>query len=417
MEICHDGCEPLNQPDAKMSMIAYFECPTGIAGDMCLGALLEVGVPLSYLQEQLSKLNLSDRFTLSCKSVDRQGQRAMLVEVQTPESHHHRHLTEIKTLIQSAHFSPQVEVWSLEIFTTLAIAEGKVHGVPAESVHFHEVGAVDAIVDIVGTCLGLDWLGVDRVYCSPLPTGGGTVKAAHGELIVPVPAVLQLWSQRQVPVYSNGMQMELVTPTGAAIAVTLAASFGDPPAMTLHKIGLGAGQADLRLPNAVRLWIGESSDTTASEVLESLMLLETQVDDFNPQVMALVFERLFDLGALDVWTQAIAMKKQRSGLLISVLCSPELVNRCEDVLFQETTTLGIRRSPQERRILTRDFEVVETPYGPISVKLAYRHREIWNIQPEYDDCVRLAKAQHVPWWKVHQAALHQWYTTHPSASL
>ena len=248
-----------------MSMIAYVECPTGLAGDMCLGALLDVGVPLEYLQKQLSKLNLSDRYTLSRRTVDRQGQRATLAEVTTSESHHHRHLSEIKTLIQGAQLPSEVERQSLEIFTTLAIAEGVVHGRSPESVHFHEVGAMDAIVDIVGTCLGLDWLGIEQLYCSAFPTGGGTVKAAHGELSVPVPAVLQLWSQRQVPVYSNGIQMELVTPTGAAIAVSLAKSFGNPPAMILHKIGLGAGQADLRLPNAVRLWIGESFEVGFSE--------------------------------------------------------------------------------------------------------------------------------------------------------
>lgn len=383
---------------------------------MCLGALLDVGVPLDYLQAQLAKLKLSDRFTLSRKSVDRQGQRATLAEVKTPHSHHHRHLSEIKSLIQAAQFPPWVEHRSIEIFTTLAIAEGAVHGVSPEAVHFHEVGAVDAIIDIVGTCLGLDWLGIKQIYCSALPTGGGTVKAAHGKLSVPVPAVLQLWTQRQVPVYSNGIEMELVTPTGAAIAVTLAKSFGEPPAMTLHKIGLGAGQADLRLPNAIRLWIGESSASEgsaseSSDQLEQVMLLETQVDDLNPQVIALVFERLFDLGALDVWTQAIAMKKQRSGLLISVLCALELVGQCEDILFQETTTLGIRRSPQTRRILRREFQSVETPYGAVSVKLAYRNDEIWNIQPEYEDCLTLAKAKNVPWWRVQQAALHYWHTS------
>ena len=384
MEICHHSCEPLNQSDAKMSMIAYFECPTGIAGDMCLGALLDVGVPLEYLQEQLAKLALSDRYTLRSTKVDRQGQQATLADVQSPESHHHRHLSDITALIQKVQLPAWVEHQSLEIFTNLAIAEGQVHGMPTESVHFHEVGAVDAIVDIVGTCLGLEWLGIDQIYCSALPTGGGTVKAAHGELSVPVPAVLQLWSQRQVPVYSNGIQMELVTPTGAAIAVTLAESFGAPPPMALQKVGLGAGQANLKLPNVVRLWIGDATELNAGLDIEPVMLLETQVDDLNPQIMALVFGKLLELGALDVWTQAIAMKKQRSGLLISVLCPPALVEPCEDVLFQETTTLGIRRSPQERRILRREFQTIETPYGSVSIKIAYRKQEIWNIQPEYE---------------------------------
>ena len=390
-----------------MSKIAYFECPTGIAGDMCLGALLDVGVPLSYLQEQLQKLGISDRYQLTAESVNRQGQQATLADVVCEEGHHHRHLSDITAMITQAKFPKRVEDWSIEVFTQLAIAEGNVHGMPPENVHFHEVGAVDAIVDIVGTCLGLDWLDIEQVFCSPLPTGGGTVKAAHGELSVPVPAVLQLWSQRQVPVYSNGIQMELVTPTGAAIATTLATSFGEPPAMMLHRIGLGAGQADLRLPNAVRLWIGAVEDSV--DDLETVMLLETQIDDMNPQIMGVVFERLMDIGAMDVWTQAIAMKKQRSGVLISVLCGMDLVESCEDILFQETTTLGIRRSQQVRRILKRVFETVETPYGNISIKLAFRNQEVWNVQPEYEDCVRAAQEHGLSWWKVQQSAIATWH--------
>ncbi|MEM9136734.1 MAG: nickel pincer cofactor biosynthesis protein LarC [Cyanobacteria bacterium P01_F01_bin.42] len=391
-----------------MSKIAYFECPTGIAGDMCLGALLDVGVPLAYLQDQLQKLGIGDRFRLTSEPVKRQGQQATLAQVVCEKETHHRHLSDITTMIAQAQLPARVEQWSIEVFSKLAIAESKAHGVSPESVHFHEVGAVDAIVDIVGTCLGLDWLCVDELHCSALPTGGGTVKTAHGELSVPVPAVLQLWSQRQVPVYSNGIQKELVTPTGAALMVALAQSFGEPPPLTLHKVGLGAGQTQMRLPNAVRIWLGEAPDN--SNDLESVMLLETQVDDMNPQVMGVVFERLLDAGALDVWTQSVAMKKQRSGLLISVLCGLELVATCEDILFQETTTLGIRRSRQERRILRRSFETVETEYGEVAIKLAYRGQEVWNVQPEYDDCIKLARKHGVPWWQVQQLAVAQWHT-------
>lgn len=389
-----------------MSKIAYFDCPTGIAGDMCLGALIDVGVPVAYLQEQLQKLGISDRYSLTIETVKRQGQKATLVQVSCKEERHHRHLADITAMIRQAQLSQRVEQWSIETFTQLAIAEGKAHGISPETVHFHEVGAIDAIVDIVGTCLGLDWLEVQDVYCSALPTGGGTVKAAHGRMNVPVPAVLQLWSQRQVPVYSNGIQKELVTPTGAALMVTLARQFGEPPALALHKVGLGAGQAQLSLPNAIRLWIGEITD---NNTLESVLLLETQVDDMNPQVMGIVFERLLAAGALDVWTQPIAMKKQRSGLLISVLCEPNLADQCEDILFRETTTLGIRRSHQKRRILERSFETVRTSYGNVSIKLAYRDQEVWNVQPEYDDCLKLAQQHKVPWWQVYQLALAQWH--------
>lgn len=394
-----------------MSKIAYFECPTGIAGDMCLGALLDSGVPLKYLQEQLQRLNISDRYQLSHDIVQRQGQRASLAQVDIDESHHHRHLSDITQMIQQAQFPQWVEEKSLDIFRNLAIAEGKVHGMSPEKVHFHEVGAIDAIIDIVGTCLGLHWLKIDTLYCSALPTGGGTVKAAHGVLPVPVPAVLQLWSQRQVPVYSNGIQMELVTPTGAAIAITLATSFGPPPAMQLEKVSLGAGQADLSMPNALRLWIGEALDTSPN--IEQVTLLETQVDDLNPQIMGLVFDQLLAAGALDVWTQSVAMKKQRSGLLISVICPPPQVKACEDILFRETTTLGIRRSPQTRRILDREFQQVETPYGTVAVKIARKDGEIWNIQPEYEDCLKIAKDQNLPWWQIQQLVLHHWYRSQP----
>ena len=392
-----------------MSKIAYFECPTGIAGDMCLGALLDSGVPLEYLQEQLQRLNISDRYQLSHDIVQRQGQRASLAQVDIDEGHHHRHLSDITTMIQQAQLPQWVEEQSIAIFRNLAIAEGKVHGMSPEKVHFHEVGAVDAIIDIVGTCLGLHWLNIETIYCSPLPTGGGTVKAAHGVLSVPVPAVLQLWSQRQVPVYSNGINMELVTPTGAAIAVTLAKSFGPPPTMTLEKVALGAGQADLSVPNAVRLWIGQESHQPQN--VEDVVLLETQVDDLNPQIIGVIFEQLFAVGALDVWTQSVAMKKQRPGLLISVISHPEQVASCENILFRETTTLGIRRSPQTRRILDREFQQVNTPYGDVAIKIARKDGEIWNVQPEYEDCLKIAKAQNLPWWQIQQLVLHHWYSS------
>src|SRR6476469_5007840 len=319
-----------------MNKLAYLECPTGIAGDMCLGALIHAGVPLEYLLEQLNRLGISNEYRLRVESVQRNGQQATKVHVDlkshsgaefVPEpvdqpyttfhhshsatesapaaTHHHvdrhshadhadsdhfhhhppkpnqphssqpqahhthphaRHLPEIEHLIQAAHLSPRAEAWSLAVFRSLAVAEGAVHGIEPEQVHFHEVGATDAIVDIVGTCLGLDWLGIDELYCSPLPTGGGTVRAAHGQLSVPVPAVLKLWESRQVPVYSNGIERELVTPTGAAIACTLCSSFGPPPAMTIHRIGLGAGSRQLPIPNVLRLWIGSPQDTPISRV-------------------------------------------------------------------------------------------------------------------------------------------------------
>jgi len=318
-------------------VIGYWDCPTGISGDMCLGALVDAGVPLELLQGQLQGLGLSDEFELRSKRVTRNGQVATRVEVNLNHQGPHRHLKDIEGLIQQAQLPPQVQDWSLAIFRRLAEAEGAVHGIAPEEVHFHEVGATDAIVDIVGTCLGLDWLGIDALYCSALPTGGGRVRAAHGWLPVPAPAVLRLLQRAQVPIYSNGIEAELVTPTGCAIATTLAQGFGPPPPLQLQRLGLGAGGRDLPLPNLLRLWLGQTipgpaqPSTTASAPLaaaqpaspsphlETIAVLQTQVDDLNPQAIGYLFERLLQVGALDVFTQAIAMKKNRPGVLITVI--------------------------------------------------------------------------------------------------
>ncbi|WP_041430150.1 nickel pincer cofactor biosynthesis protein LarC [Synechococcus sp. PCC 7502] len=249
-------------PSASISKkIAYFDCAVGIAGDMCLGALVSAGVPLEYFTEIIDRLGIGDEVKLRSELVNRGGQEAVKVHVDIRHhGHHHRHLPEIETIIKSAQLEPLIEKNSLEIFQNLAIAEGKVHGIPPEKVHFHEVGALDAIADIVCTCAGLAWLGVEQVFCSALPTGGGFVTCEHGQLPVPVPAVLKLWEMFKVPVFSNGIDRELVTPTGAAIAVSLSAQFGTIPAMSISKIGLGAGTRELAIPNIFRLWIGESTD-------------------------------------------------------------------------------------------------------------------------------------------------------------
>lgn len=407
-----------------MTKLAYFECPTGIAGDMCLGALLDLGVPLAFLNDHLRRLGIDQEFELQVSLVHRQSQQATYVRVElvsgsvdseTLSEHHlghshHRHLPEIEHLILGAQLPTQVETWSLEIFRNLAIAEGNVHGIAPNQVHFHEVGATDAIVDIVGTCLGLHWLGVEDIFCSALPIGGGTVKAAHGQLPVPAPAVLQLWQTRQVPIYDNGIHKELVTPTGAAIATTLAQTFGPPPPMSLHKIGLGAGTLKLSLPNVLRIWLGESlaAQSTAAPP-ETVVVLETQIDDLNPQVFGYIFDALFVAGALDVFTQAVGMKKSRPGILLTVICKSEQVSACETVIFRETSTLGIRRSQQQRTPLQREMNTIDTVYGPVQIKLAYHHQNLVNVQPEYEDCAKIAQTRDLPWQQVHQAALWAWY--------
>ncbi|MGB3612335.1 MAG: nickel pincer cofactor biosynthesis protein LarC [Elainellaceae cyanobacterium] len=439
--------------------IAYFDCPMGIAGDMCLGALIDAGMPLSHLVAALKQLPIANEFDLVLETVQRQGQRAtkLWVKLRQPvapsgqvgpsrdptseqghghDSHHlhqasphgpSRRLPEIVHLIEQANLSPRVTTRSLSVFDRLAQAEAKVHGIPPEQVHFHEVGAVDAIVDIVGTCIALDWFDIERLHCSALPTGGGTVTAAHGRLPVPVPAVLQLYQQRQVPVYSNGIERELVTPTGAALVTTLATGFGPPPAMTLERVGLGAGTADLAIPNVLRVWIGaENTLPTAPPapgletfgLRETITVLETQVDDLSPQVIGYLFEQLLTAGALDVFTQAIGMKKSRPGTLISVICHPEQVQGCEKILFEETTTLGVRRRDQERTIMQRTTEPVDTLYGPIRIKVARpaAHQSVINVQPEYEDCAALARETGVPLRTIYNQALHSWKMANPEST-
>ena len=410
-----------------MSKFAYIQCPTGISGDMCLGALVSLGVPEEYLIEKLNKLGIEHEYKLRTELVHRNGQEATKVHVDLTHHHHHedeqhhhgRHLPEIEQMILKAKLPSRAEAWSLAVFRQLAVAEGAVHGIAPEKVHFHEVGAVDAIADIVGTCLGLDWLGIDSndegmplLYCSALPTGGGTVRAAHGLMAVPVPAVLKLWEMRSCPVYSNGIDKELVTPTGAAIATTLATDFGAPPPMTIKQVGLGAGSINLPIPNILQLWLGESRISSAdNSLIETISILETQIDDLNPQAIGYIFEALFAVGAVDVFTSAIGMKKSRPGILLTVICHPENLLKCEAILFRETTTLGIRRSTQQRAILQREIQQVETQYGVVRVKVAWMGKEvIANVQPEYEDCAELARKYNIPWREIQQMVLHNWHT-------
>ncbi len=446
--------------------IAYLECQTGIAGDMCLGALVDAGVPLEYLITHLDRLGIESEYKLWAEKVHHNGQIAtklhvdlMAIQSSTDRAHHHhshdrdsdhshthhptasgvakdsadrhshkhihahhhhhydipqRNLPEIERLINGANLPQRASQWSLDIFRQLAIAEGAVHGIEPSQVHFHEVGAVDAIVDIVGTCLGLDYLDIGKIYCSPLPTGGGTVRAAHGILPVPVPAVLKLWSSRQVPVYSNGIDRELVTPTGAAIAVTLATEFGAAPRMQLAQIGLGAGTIELPIPNILRLWIGTTTDVVElspvkAECLESIDVLTTQIDDLNPQAIGYIFDRLFAVGAVDVFTQPIGMKKSRPGILLTVISPLDRSIDCEQVIFTETSTLGIRRERQIRSILPRSIKSVMTKYGEVRIKVARNNLinddQIINIQPEYADCAELAQKHQVAWKEVYQLAI------------
>ncbi|MGY4611021.1 nickel pincer cofactor biosynthesis protein LarC [Thermostichus sp. MS-CIW-38] len=389
--------------------IAYFDCAAGIAGDMCLGALLDCGVPLEYLNRQLQALGIEGEYSLQVSRVQRCGQPALqaVVEVLGSQSGGSlaRHWAEIQALIAGSQLSPAIKARSLAVFEKLAQAEAKVHQVPVEKVHFHEVGAVDALVDIVGTCIGLDWLQVERVLSSPHPIGGGWVSTEHGKLAVPVPAVIELWEMGRVPVFSNGVEAELVTPTGAALAVALAEEFGPCPPMRVEKVGRGAGAQELPIPNVFRLWIGEAD---GGELTETVSVLQTQIDDLNPQVIAYTCEQLLALGAWDVFTQPITMKQGRPGILLTVICPPDRVPECQDLIFRETTTLGIRHFQQQRTLLERVIERVETPYGLVDIKVARHHGRIVNAQPEFRDCVARAQEFHVPVQTVWLAAQSAW---------
>jgi len=451
--------------------VAYFDCPTGVSGDMCLGAVLDAGVPLDYLTQHLDRLGIAQEYSLTEAWVNHNGQQAKKAIVtlkQTQEFHDHTHdhshtsdrshthdytqtrtLPTIEAMIESANLPERSRDWSLAVFRALAIAEGAVHGILPEQVHFHEVGAVDAIVDIVGTCLGLDWLKIDKFYCSALPTGGGTVWAAHGRLPVPVPAVLKLLEQSQVPVFYNGIDKELVTPTGAAIVTTLAHHFGHPPKMALHKVALGAGTISLPIPNILRLWIGESGDSMHSHsgspnaqkshshdpppthshsephnhphshphsgsdsdphgMHQTVIHLETQLDDLSPQTIAYTTQKLLSSGALDVFTTAIGMKKSRPGVLMGVICHADQTAVCEQILFEETTTLGIRRTVQQRKALARSFETVQVMGQSVKLKIARDGDRILNVQPEYEDCAEVARLMGRSLQEVQRQAVFRW---------
>ncbi|MBV6495475.1 MAG: nickel pincer cofactor biosynthesis protein LarC [Acidobacteria bacterium] len=368
----------------------YFDCFSGASGNMILGGLLELGVDADALRNELAKLNLSG-IELVIEKVDRSGINSTHVEVKYPHEHVHRHLKDIVKIIDDSSLSAAVKQRAISIFTRLAEAEAKVHGIPVERVHFHEVGALDAIVDIVGVCIGFEMLGIERFLASALNLGSGTVEIAHGKFPVPPPAVAEL--VRGIPVHSSEGTGELVTPTGAAIITTVCDSYGVLPQVILEQIGYGAGTRDTKgSPNAIRLMVGE---TAADEVgskgrVEKLTVLESNIDDASPQVLGFAMEKAFELNALDCWFTPIQMKKNRPATLFTVLCEPANVPKIEEMLFRETTTLGIRRREIERTSLERSVETVSTEWGEVRVKVSSLGGEIITRKPEFDDLKRIA---------------------------
>jgi len=437
--------------------IAYLDCFSGMSGDMFLGALVDAGVPVQVFEETVTALNIGARLEVS--RVNRSGITAIKVDVYShgekdlprealrempqPSHQHHEHahvhqeepmelrehnyarqsglpsrpgapaarshehgrrLKEIREIIRAAQISASAKQTAIAIFEALGGAEAKIHDKDIESIHFHEVGAVDAMVDITCAAVGAEALAVDEIVCSPLNVGGGTVQCAHGTFPVPAPATIELL--KGAPVYSSGIQAELVTPTGAAIVRTLAARFAPFPAMKVERTGYGAGSRDFSgHANAVRLTIGDAQPELAARTShETIAILEANLDDLNPQVFGYVMDRLLEEGALDVFGLPVQMKKNRPGMLLTVLCKPADKDRLAHLIFTETTTLGVRQRQEQRQILTRKWVTVATRWGNVRLKVASMNGTVTNYAPEYEDCRHIAAEHHVPLKSVMQEA-------------
>ncbi|KPK46825.1 MAG: hypothetical protein AMK72_09225 [Planctomycetes bacterium SM23_25] len=386
-----------------MSLI-YIDAFSGVSGDMLLGALLDAGMSEADLRRCLKGLPVGG-YELAVRRETRKGLRATRVEVRLAHAeHHHRGLADIAALIDAADLPGRAAERSKAVFSRLAEAEAKVHGTTAEAVHFHEVGAVDAIVDIVGTCAGLALLGVERVAASPLPMGSGYVHATHGRLPVPAPAVVEL--ARGVPTAECDEPGELTTPTGAAVLVALAEAFGPMPAMVPHAIGYGAGAREgKRLPNVLRVVIGEPlEEGAAGAEADSVWLLEANLDDATGETLGAATQALFAAGALDVWLTPATMKKGRPGVVLACLAAENTRGAVENAIFRHTTTFGVRRRRVDRTKLRRERVAVETPFGTVRVKVGRRGGQVVTALPEYDDCVRLAEERGVAFREVYEAA-------------
>jgi len=387
--------------------LAYFDCPSGISGDMTLGALVDAGVDLAAIQAGIDSLGLP-----SCKlvaaEVKRHGFRATKVTVEHEPEHAHRHLHHITEKIDaSSALSPPQKDLAKRIFTRLGEAEAKVHGTTLRKVHFHEVGAVDSIADIVGAAIGISLLGVDRIVCSPVPTGFGFIEIEHGRVSIPAPATAELL--KGIPLAPSVVASELTTPTGAAIVATVADEFGPLPPMTMQTIGLGAGDKDFKEQgNLLRIVLGEANTNLVSD---QIWVVETNVDDISGEIIGHATTKLFEAGALDVYTTSIQMKKNRPGVLMTVLCGPDLLAKMEKILFRETGTLGVRRWPASRHKLQRQPHSVETQWGPIEGKLAVLGDGSLSFSPEFESCRRIATEQNLPLKDVYETAMRAFEAT------
>ena len=386
--------------------IAYFDCFSGISGDMILGALVDLGIEPSSLANELDKLNL-DEFTIDFKKVTKHSIAATHAVVEERNldqkrhnNHHHRHLSDIFAILDQSSLQPDIIHQSKQIFDKLAEAEAKVHDTSKDKVHLHEVSGIDSIVDIVGTVIGLNLLGIEKIYASPISLGTGFVTCDHGKMPVPVPGTMEIL--KDIPVRPTEIRKELTTPTGAAVISSLTESFGPMPKMVIKQIGYGAGTRDLtEIPNLLRIVIGQENDTDQDEVY----IIETNIDDNSPEIIGHVMEKLFNIGALDVFLTPIFMKKNRPGTKLSVICN---LHNCDDmvsIILNETTTFGVRRYKVNRDKLSRDLIEIETKWGTIQAKRGFMKDKHIKTIPEFEDCRKIAVANDIPIREVYETAI------------
>lgn len=379
--------------------IAYFDCSSGISGDMCLGALIDAGVPAAKLENELRKIPIKG-YKLKVKRVKRSGfaaTKADVIQKAAHESHitEHRKWKDVEQTIRTSSLSDEIKQKGLSIFRRLFTAEAKVHGETFDAAHLHELGAVDSIVDILGTVIGLKLLGIDKVYSSGINIGGGSVRTKHGILPVPAPATTELL--KGIPVYSDNPDYELTTPTGAVILKEISSSFGIIPDMVIEKIGIGAGNKDFKdKPNVLRILIGQSKEQSAESREQKIAVIETTIDDMNPQIYEYAMEKLFKAGALDVYLTQLIMKKGRPGIKLTVLCNSKEKEKMVKIIFEETTTIGLRFYEADRQTLEREIKEINTALGKVKVKISKLGNGIIKTTPEYEDCKKLAKKLNTP---------------------
>ena len=367
--------------------IAYFDCFSGISGDMMNAALIDAGMDENVLKKELSKLNIKD-VEITTKKVVKQNIASTQFFVNSQEQTHHRHLKHLNEIVDSSDLHANIKTRAKKVFLKIAEAEAKIHNMPLEKVHFHEVGAIDTIFDVVGAMISIEHLGIEKVYCSPLNVGTGFVTFSHGKFPVPAPATAEIL--KGVPTFSTDSQAELVTPTGAAIITTLAEEFGNMPTFIQDSVGYGAGTKDLEQPNVLRVYLGHM-ETAVKQNQDTVTVIEANIDDMNPQMYDFVFEKLLQNGALDVYLTNIIMKKNRPAIKITVLAHESDADKLTKILFQETTTIGVRTHKENRTILSREIIEKDTKYGTVRIKVSRLNGDIVNTMPEYEDVKKIAQ--------------------------